>query len=89
MSTFQNPHAMQHQGMVHGQPMGQGGVPHPGQAMGQAMQMHPGNNPGIQHAQGGPMMGMAPGMGGPNAHTLSHLNAGQMAHQNMQQCKSS
>jgi hypothetical protein len=81
----------QHPGMPHGQPMGPGQV-HP-QAMGQPM-MHQGVSTagGPIVTQGGPMMGMQPGMGpgGPNAHAMSHLNPGaQMAQQqNIPQCKS-
>ncbi|KAF2428706.1 hypothetical protein EJ08DRAFT_316036 [Tothia fuscella] len=87
MSAFP-PHAMQHPGMQHGQPMGPG-QPHPGQGMGQPMQMHQGvSGPhGQQIPQAGPMMGMGPGMagpGGPSVHAMQHLAPGA-ANQMMQQ----
>jgi hypothetical protein len=93
-AIFPNAHpaAMQHSGMVHGQPGAPGQVPHP-QAMGHAMMQQGGvSAPGGPHVtQGGPMMGMQPGMGqgGPNAHAMSHLTpGGQMVQQQSMQCKS-
>jgi hypothetical protein len=77
-----HPGAMQqHPGMAQGHPMG---VPHnPGQGQpgpGMPQQMHMGvSGPGPQVSQGGAMMGMQPGAGGPSAHALQHLNPNQQA----------
>jgi hypothetical protein len=91
MLTTSYPHSqgMAQQGMPQGHPMSGPGGPNPGH------QMHPGmgvSGPNGPVSQAGPMMGMQPGMGGPNSHAMQHLQPqqqhmfAQQQHPGMSEC---